>query len=166
MFVAFVDVKILKKRRSNSPGPSFPHPRNFLTRLIESSIIRTIIDMHFSTRVFEAFLIALELATLVSAAPVTDPVPGLNITNAGAKNVVPNSYIVVYKKDTKDEDREAHEKDVDDKLKRIPDSAKYKGIGAKYNMNGAFKGYQVETSLSGLAALKSHLVSPPASIIS
>lgn len=80
------------------------------------------------------------LLPLIAGAPA--PEPQLKISNKNAEDVIPNSYIVVFSKDTNSSTAESEIASVNTILSKL--GSPYKGIGSNYDLP-EFKGYQIET---------------------
>jgi Peptidase inhibitor I9 len=80
------------------------------------------------------------LLPVVFSAPVA-PDANLKIRNAGATDVIPNSYIVVYKDGVSAAEIAAHESAVSSTIGK--QESPMSGIGSKWDME-TFKGYQIE----------------------
>lgn len=89
---------------------------------------------------------------LIAGAPTTQL--HSKVQNPHAQNVVPNSYIVVFKKDIDSATIESEYASVNQILSRR-DSA-HKGIGSKYDLEH-FKGYQIEADVATIG----HIASSP-----
>lgn len=94
---------------------------------------------------FGAAIIALAATLLPAVLGAPTPAADLKIRNIEARDVVPDSYIVVLKSDLADEDYEASINTASHIVtKRAPGSGrKHRGVGAKYKL-GNFKGYQID----------------------
>jgi hypothetical protein len=101
--------------------------------------------MHFTKS-----LIALAACFLPLIACAPTEQPALKLRNADATNVVPNSYVVVYKKDIDDSTYESEMSSVSAMLSKRDSTLK--GLGHKYNMKN-FKGYQIETDPETLSKI-------------
>jgi oryzin len=82
--------------------------------------------------------VAAAVLPFVSAAPATHH---HKIRNAQAKEVIPNSYIIVYHENVSAPDIAAHELMVSSTLSKR--ASTMNGVGHKYDL-GSFKGYQIE----------------------
>lgn len=85
---------------------------------------------------------------LIAGAPTEQQVPKLR--NAGATNTLPNSYLVVYKKEVDDLAFESEMSSVSDFLSKRDST--FKGVGHKYKMQD-FKGYQIEADTETLTKI-------------
>lgn len=92
--------------------------------------------MHFSSIISLSSLASTLLPLLAVAAPTKH---GVNIPT---HDVVPNSYIVVYKHNITDKAIAAHIHSVSNILSKRDST--FAGIGNQFTMHG-FKGYQIET---------------------
>jgi hypothetical protein len=72
------------------------------------------------------------------------------IRNGNAKDVIPNSYIIVYKDNIAAPAIAAHESTISSMISKR--DSQFAGIGAKYNMS-SFKGYQVEADSAMIAQI-------------
>lgn len=92
------------------------------------------------------------LATLAAVLlPFAFALPAdLKIRNAAATDVVPDSYIIVYKNDVAGPSIMAHENSISSMISKR--GASYTGIGAKYSMDG-FKGYQIHADSATIQAI-------------
>jgi len=103
---------------------------------------------------------SLALLPLIHASPVPNPdipnaqtAPGVNIVNPTAENIIPNKYIITYKKGTTDADIQAYQKDAANKLNGIPTQGlPLAGVGAPIAID-SYKALTVETSVAGIAAI-------------
>jgi hypothetical protein len=84
--------------------------------------------------------LAAVLLPVVFAAPA-DQATYLKIRNAEARDVIPNSYIIVYKEGVSSAAIAAHESSISSALKKR--ASTMQGIGPKWDMT-SFKGYQIE----------------------
>lgn len=88
---------------------------------------------------------------LIAGAPTPEPNPELKIRNIDARDVIPDSYIVVYKKGIEGAAFEAEIANVNAILTKR-DSKSHRGIGTKYNL-ADFKGYQIETDAATIGTI-------------
>ena len=103
--------------------------------------------------------LAATLLTGALAAPTAEAAPtNLKIRNVEARDVVADSYIVVYKADITDEDLDAQIASANGFLTKRAAGGKgkgpkkHKGVGKKYNMEG-FKGYQIDADEATIAEI-------------
>jgi hypothetical protein len=101
--------------------------------------------MHF-TKSFVA--LAACFLPLIAGAPTEQP--ALKLRNADATNVVPNSYVVVYKDNMDTSTYESEMSSVNALLSKRDST--FAGVGHKYNME-KFKGYQIETDPDTLSKI-------------
>lgn len=103
---------------------------------------------------FGAAIIALAATLLPAVLGAPTPAADLKIRNLEARDVVPDSYIVVLKSDIADEDYEATINAASHIItKRAPGGGrKYKGVGAKYKLGG-FKGYQIDADAATIGEI-------------
>jgi hypothetical protein len=87
---------------------------------------------------------------LIAGAPAPEPNPELKIRNINARDIVPNSYIVVYNKDINGTAFDSEIASVNTILTKR--GSTHKGIGAKYNLEG-FKGYQIEADAATIGQI-------------
>lgn len=78
------------------------------------------------------------------------PTTSLNISNPQATNVIPNSYIVVYKPTTSNDEMKQHLSYVNHALSKRDSNAN--GVGTTYNFNN-FKGYHIQANKSLVATI-------------
>jgi hypothetical protein len=90
------------------------------------------------------------LAAVLLPAAFAAPTHHHKIRNADAKDVIPNSYIIVYKDNVAAPAIAAHESTISSMISKRDSS--FAGIGAKYNMS-SFKGYQVEADSATIAQI-------------
>lgn len=89
------------------------------------------------------------LAALVAPAVFAAPAPAnLKIRNLDARDVVKDSYIVVYQKDVSKEVLASHIEEVNSLIAK----REVGGIGATYDI-GTFKGYQITTDAATLGQI-------------
>lgn len=91
------------------------------------------------------------------AAPVAEAAPtNLKIRNIEARDVIEDSYIVVYKADISTADLDAAVASANGMLTKRAAGGKgpkkHKGVGNKFNMDG-FKGYQIEADEATIAEI-------------
>lgn len=108
------------------------------------------------------------------AAPVAEAAPtNLKIRNIEARDVIEDSYIVVYKADISTADLDAAVASANGMLSKRAAGGngngkgpkKHKGVGNKFDMDG-FKGYQIEADEATIAEISaqetvSHILSFP-----
>jgi Peptidase inhibitor I9 len=90
------------------------------------------------------------LAALLLPFALAAPTHHHKIRNADAKDVIPNSYIIVYKDIVAALAIAAHESSISSMISKW--DAQFAGIGAKYNMS-SFEGYQVEADSATIAQI-------------
>lgn len=81
------------------------------------------------------------------------PTPDMKIRNLDARDVIPDSYIVVYNKGISTSTFESEIASVNSILSKR-DSKSHRGIGAKYDLTG-FKGYQIEADSTTIGTIAS-----------
>lgn len=99
------------------------------------------------------FLSVTRIATLAAALlpfAAAAPTPDLKIRNPLATDVVPNSYIIVYKDTVNSTALDFHIATVSSLVSKR--GLHHKGVGPTYNMDG-FKGFQVEADAATIAEI-------------
>ncbi|KFX93775.1 hypothetical protein V495_00278 [Pseudogymnoascus sp. VKM F-4514 (FW-929)] len=101
---------------------------------------------------FTQNLIALAACFLPLIAGIPTAQPHMKIQNPGAKNVIPNSYIVVFNKDIDSAAIKSEYASVNSMLSKR--GSAHKGIGSKYDLEH-FKGYQIEADTATIDQIAS-----------
>ena len=99
--------------------------------------------------------LAATLLTGALAAPVAEAAPvNLKIRNIEAREVVQDSYIVVYKEDIADDVLDAGIASANSILTKRANGGKgkHRGVGQKYKI-GNFKGYQIDADEETIASI-------------